>query len=66
MVAIGDVLMHRASRRQMADVLTCMREHITIDEIGRKALPNAERRLKGATDMQRLFFIATPALCAAH
>ena len=55
MVAVGDVLMHRASRRQMADVLTCMREHITIDQIGTRALPNAERRLKGAADMARMF-----------
>lgn len=55
MVAVGDVLMHRASRRQLADVLTCMREHITIDEIGTRALANAERRLKGAGDMARLF-----------
>jgi len=55
MVAVGDVLMHRASRRQLADVLTCMRDHITIDNIGTRALPNAERRLKGYTDMARLF-----------
>ncbi|WP_395543479.1 error-prone DNA polymerase [Neotabrizicola sp. sgz301269] len=55
MVALGDVLMHHASRRQMADVLTCMREHITIDRIGTRALPNAERRLKGYKDMARLF-----------
>ncbi|MCL6285445.1 error-prone DNA polymerase [Ruegeria sp. 2012CJ41-6] len=55
MVAVGDVLMHRASRRQLADVLTCMRAHITIDRIGTRALPNAERRLKGAADMARLF-----------
>ena len=55
MVAVGDVLMHRASRRQLADVLTCMRHHITIDQIGTRALPNAERRLKGYTDMVRLF-----------
>ncbi|MBF9035822.1 DNA polymerase III subunit alpha [Rhodobacterales bacterium HKCCE2091] len=55
MVAVGDVLMHRAARRQLADVLTCMREHITIDEIGTRALPNAERRLKGRADMARLF-----------
>ena len=55
MVAVGDVLMHHARRRQMADVLTCMREHVTIDEIGSRALPNAERRLKGAADMARLF-----------
>ena len=55
MVAIGDVLMHHGNRRQLADVLTCMREHITIDQIGTRALPNAERRLKGYADMARLF-----------
>ena len=55
MVAVGDVLMHRATRRQLADVLTCMRHHITIDRIGTRALPNGERRLKGHTDMERVF-----------
>ncbi|GKY86507.1 error-prone DNA polymerase [Sinisalibacter aestuarii] len=55
MVAVGDVLMHRGHRKQLADVLTCMREHITIDEIGTRALPNAERRLKGRADMERVF-----------
>ena len=62
MVAVGDVLMHRASRRQLADVLTCMREHITIDEIGKRALPNAERRLKGVSDMARVFHAHPAAL----
>jgi len=55
MVAVGDVLMHRARRRQLADVLTCLRHRITIDRIGTRALPNAERRLKGAEDMARVF-----------
>lgn len=55
MVTIGDVLMHHAKRRQLADVLTCMREHITIDQIGTRALLNGERRLKGAGDMERVF-----------
>ncbi|MEJ6393539.1 error-prone DNA polymerase [Gymnodinialimonas sp. 2305UL16-5] len=55
MVAVGDVIMHRANRRQLADVLTCMRTHITIDQIGTHALPNAERRLKGGSDLVRLF-----------
>ncbi|NSX56891.1 error-prone DNA polymerase [Parasulfitobacter algicola] len=55
MVAVGDVLMHHASRRQLADVLTCMRHHISIDQIGTRAQPNAERRLKGMEDMTRLF-----------
>lgn len=55
MVAVGDVLMHRAKRRQLADVLTCLREGCTIDSIGTRALPNSERRLKGYADMVRLF-----------
>jgi error-prone DNA polymerase len=55
MVAVGDVLMHRASRRRLADVLTCMREGCTIDQIGTRALLNAERRLKGHADMARVF-----------
>ena len=55
MVAVGDVLMHHSKRKQLADVLTCMRHHITIDQIGTRALPNAERRLKGHVDMARLF-----------
>ena len=55
LVAIGDALMHHASRRQLADVLTCMRLGCTIDQIGRNALPNAERRLKPAADMARMF-----------
>ena len=55
MVAVGDVLMHHARRRQLADVLTCLREGLSIDRIGTRALPNAERRLKGGTDMLRVF-----------
>lgn len=55
MVAVGDVLMHRAARRPLADVLTCLREGLTIDTIGTRALPNAERRLKGPAEMARLF-----------
>ncbi|KZL04615.1 Error-prone DNA polymerase [Pseudovibrio axinellae] len=55
MVAVGDVLMHHGKRRQLADVLTCIREGVTIDQIGRRALPNAERRLKAPLEMARLF-----------
>lgn len=55
MVAVGDVLMHRGARRKLADVLTCLREGITIDALGTKALPNAERRLKAAPDLARLY-----------
>ncbi|MYM57573.1 error-prone DNA polymerase [Thalassovita mangrovi] len=62
MVAVGDVLMHRGGRKELADVLTCMREHITIDEIGTKALANGERRLKGHYDMMRVFHAHPAAL----
>ena len=55
MVALNDVLMHHASRRQMADVLTCLREGLVIDRIGQHALLNAERRLKSPEDMTRIF-----------
>ncbi|MCC5987575.1 MAG: error-prone DNA polymerase [Pararhodobacter sp.] len=55
MVAVGDVIMHHASRRRMADVLSCIRERLTIDAIGTAALPNAERRLKPPAEMARLF-----------
>lgn len=55
MVAVGDALLHHGARRQLADVLTCLREGITIDRIGTRALPNAERRLKPAADMARLY-----------
>ena len=55
LTAVGDVLMHQASRRPLADVLTCIREGLTIDRIGHRRLANAERRLKSAADMARLF-----------
>ncbi|MBL4927775.1 error-prone DNA polymerase [Fuscibacter oryzae] len=55
LVAVGDVLMHRASRRPLADVLTCLRIGCTIDNIGRNRLTNGERRLKSGAEMARLF-----------
>ena len=55
MIAVGDVLMHRAARRPLADVLTCLRLGCTIDNIGEHRLANSERRLKSGTEMARLF-----------
>ena len=55
LVALGDVLMHRAARRPLADVLTCLRLGITIDDIGTRRLANGERRLKPGAEMARLF-----------
>ena len=55
MVAVGDVLMHRAARRPLADVLTCLRTQCSIDNIGEHRLANGERRLKSGAEMARLF-----------
>jgi len=55
MVAVGDVLMHRAARRPLADVLTCLRLGCSIDSIGERRLANGERRLKSGAEMARLF-----------
>src|SRR4029450_5285989 len=51
----NDVLYHHPDRRRLADVLTCIREHRTIDKAGRILALNAERYLKPAAEMARLF-----------
>ena len=55
LVATNDVLCHHPGRRALADVLTCIREHCTIDEAGRRLAANAERHLKLPGEMARLF-----------
>lgn len=55
LIATSDVLYHRPERRPLQDVLTCVREKMTIDKAGRKLEANAERHLKSAEDMARLF-----------
>ncbi|MEM9714983.1 MAG: error-prone DNA polymerase, partial [Pseudomonadota bacterium] len=54
-VASGNPLMHEGARRALTDVLTCIREGIKIDQIGTRAQPNAERRLRSEAEMLRLF-----------
>ncbi len=55
LLATNDVLYHHPSRRPLQDVLSCIREKTTIDAIGRKLEANAERHLKPACEMSRLF-----------
>ena len=54
-VALGNVIMHSAARLRLADILSCIREKTSIDHLGRKALPNAERRIKSEFELRRLF-----------
>jgi error-prone DNA polymerase len=55
MVATNDVHYHHPSRRELQDIVTCTREKCTIHNAGFRLHPNAERFLKPAEEMERLF-----------
>ncbi|HEY8930056.1 MAG TPA: error-prone DNA polymerase [Mucilaginibacter sp.] len=55
MVATNDVYYHEARRRELQDVVTCVREKCTITNAGFKLHANAERHLKTIDEMDRLF-----------
>jgi error-prone DNA polymerase len=55
LVATNDVHYHHPNRRELQDVLTCIREKCTIFNAGYKLHQNAERHLKEKTEMERLF-----------
>jgi error-prone DNA polymerase len=55
LLAVNDVLYHEPGRRIVQDVVTCIREHLTLETAGRKLQPNAERHLKPSHEMDRLF-----------
>ncbi|MEM6626157.1 MAG: PHP domain-containing protein, partial [Pseudomonadota bacterium] len=62
MVAVNDVLYHIPNRRPLQDVLTCIREHVTVQIAGFLLASNAERYLKAPAEMTRLFKGFEPAL----
>jgi error-prone DNA polymerase len=55
LVATNDVHYHYPERRQLQDVLTCIREKCTIHTAGYLLHGNAERYLKEEAEMLRLF-----------
>ncbi|UII32194.1 error-prone DNA polymerase [Fulvivirga ulvae] len=55
MVATNDVYYHHLKRRELQDVVTCVREKCTIHNAGFRLYPNAERYLKPVDEMLRLF-----------
>jgi error-prone DNA polymerase len=55
MVATNDVHYHHPIRRELQDVVTCVREKCTIHNAGFRLHPNAERYLKPDYEMLRLF-----------
>ncbi|MFL6734937.1 MAG: error-prone DNA polymerase [Sphingomicrobium sp.] len=54
-LATNDVHYHAPDRRPLQDVMTCIREKVTIANAGFLLNPNAERHLKKAEEMARLF-----------
>lgn len=55
LVATNDVYYHSPERRELQDVLTCVREKCTIHNAGYLLFLNAERHLKPEEEMKRLF-----------
>jgi len=55
LMATNMPLYHRPSRRMLQDVVTCIREHVTLQEAGRRLAANAERHLKPPDEMARIF-----------
>lgn len=54
-VVTNDVLFHEPARRQLQDVVTCIRKGTTIDTVGFERERHADRYLKPPEEMTRLF-----------
>ncbi|KOF20241.1 DNA polymerase [Ensifer adhaerens] len=54
-VVTNDVLFHEAGRRQLQDIVTCIRHNTTIDAVGFERERHADRYLKPPEEMERLF-----------
>ncbi len=54
-VVTNDVLFHEPGRRQLQDIVTCIRTKSTIDDVGFERERHADRYLKPPAEMERLF-----------
>ncbi|HEV7259083.1 MAG TPA: error-prone DNA polymerase [Bosea sp. (in: a-proteobacteria)] len=62
LLATNDVLYDAPEQRDLQDVLTCIREGVSIERAGRLLEVNAERHLKTPQEMTRLFRDAPEAI----
>jgi error-prone DNA polymerase len=62
LIATNDVLYHTHERRELQDVVTCIREGVTLNDAGRLLEANAERHLKTPGEMAALFRDAPDAI----
>lgn len=65
-VATGGVRFATEADRPLADVLTCIRHHTTLEQAGRRLAWNAERYLKSPDQMAELFDDLPHAVAAAR
>jgi len=65
LTAVSDALYHHASRRPLADVLTCIREKQRLDTAGALLSRNAERQILDPAEMARRWRHAPQALANA-
>ncbi|MCP5039364.1 MAG: error-prone DNA polymerase [Rhodobacteraceae bacterium] len=54
-IASAAPVMHHGRRRRLLDVLSAIRQGVKVDNLGRHAQPNAEKRLRSEAEMLRLF-----------
>lgn len=54
-VVTNDVLFHQPGRRILQDVVTCIRHNVMIDALGDRRERHADRYIKPAEEMHRLF-----------
>ena len=66
LIAVNAPLYAEPGDRALQDVMTCIREKTTIHAAGRRLAANAERHLKPASEMARLFAAAPEAMAATH
>jgi len=55
LIATNDALYHVPEQRDLQDMMACIREGVRIESAGRLLESNAERHLKPASEMRRLF-----------
>src|SRR5262249_24814095 len=55
LIAVNDVNYHAPERRRLADVLTCIREHTTLEAAGRRLAASSARYWRRPAEMARMF-----------
>jgi error-prone DNA polymerase len=65
LLATADALYATVDERDLHDIVTCIREGVTVQAAGRRLAANGERHLKDADEMTRLFRDRPPAVAAS-